>query len=309
MKNRTLALIQKKELTQLLEDADGDPVLAPQIQEQLEEVEQVLRETANDPIIDLRALPRTAIFFRGGPVLGSHGVRPALAGEALIQYEKMFIEQAKHLEREIAQGAGKTRRPKGTPNPGLLFTGTPRGSFGLEFVAQPTDDLVTRKVYTKAIETVTTAIVRIGSGDKTDAESTIGDLPPLVLRPMKIFMKTLAAHGAELRVAFHDRTSSFLSAEQVTTAVALLETEVEEKEIEVTGVFKGVTLQSGYFDFVAQGDSIITGTVSEDVSPDQLLAMHKMTNQPCTAFIRMTTKKRSDGESSTTFVLVGVKKE
>lgn len=136
MNKQTFLQIQTLELQHLLEAAGDDPILVPQLRERLEDAQTELEESRrqygtlipNEPV----ALPRAAIFLKGDGVLDSEGIRPALAGEAMIQYEKMFTEQAMHDERDAARKDGRHRRKRGTPKPSLLFTGTPRGSFGLE---------------------------------------------------------------------------------------------------------------------------------------------------------------------------------
>ena len=66
----------------------------------------------------------------------------------------MFVEQALHDERMMAKDAGRNRRPRGSPAPELLFVGTPRGSFGLEFVPQTPDDPTLLSDFRQAGETV-----------------------------------------------------------------------------------------------------------------------------------------------------------
>lgn len=68
-----------------------------------EELEAVKQEKGSLLPKESVVLPRAAIFLRGGGVQDSAGIRPSLAGEALIQYEKMFTEQAIHDEREAAK--------------------------------------------------------------------------------------------------------------------------------------------------------------------------------------------------------------
>ncbi len=97
----TFLKTQEIDLEHMLEEAKDDPVLAPQLEQRLRATRKTLQAQAPDgtlfpPVIP--EMPRAAIFFRGSAVEGSTGIRPALAGEALIHYEKMFVEQAMHDE-------------------------------------------------------------------------------------------------------------------------------------------------------------------------------------------------------------------
>src|SRR5690606_2757419 len=103
--------IQVIELRRLLGEAANDPILAPQLRRRLEAAERAAQEQSSGTESRRVQLPRTAIFLRGGGVQDSDGIRPSLAGEALIQYERMFTEQALYDEREAAKDAGKSRRP------------------------------------------------------------------------------------------------------------------------------------------------------------------------------------------------------
>src|SRR5215469_10118159 len=101
MNNLTFLKVQALELRRLLESAGDDPIAVPQLRERLADAEKELQAalSQNGSLFprDIHELPRAALFLRGGDVQ-EEGIRPSLAGEAMIQYEKMFIEQALHDE-------------------------------------------------------------------------------------------------------------------------------------------------------------------------------------------------------------------
>ena len=101
------------------------------------------------------------------------GIHAALAGEALIQYERMFVEQALHDEREAARKAGRQRRRLGTAPPSLLLTGTPRGSFGLEFVAEPTEGGTLLNIHAQSLRNVAEALARVAESTSESLEATV----------------------------------------------------------------------------------------------------------------------------------------
>ena len=110
MNDETFLQVQAVELQRLLDKSADDPILKPQLRRRLDEVVRALQVTKQQPGTllpkETPVLPRAAIFLRGGGVQDSEGIRPGLAGEALIQYEKMFTEQALHDERLAAKSAG-----------------------------------------------------------------------------------------------------------------------------------------------------------------------------------------------------------
>lgn len=300
--------IQAVQLRELLANAADDPILSPQLKDRLDDIEKKIDAAARAEGGGLfgsepPSLPRAAVFLRGGGVQGSEGIRPALAGESLIQYERMFTEQALHDEREAARTAGRHRRPRGTPTPGLLFTGTPRGSFGLEFVPQQTSDSAIQGVHAQSLKNVANALVRIGKSNGS-LDEVIRGIPPGVLRPMKRFMNALAEHGAELRLSFSDAPSQSLSIEQVKAASERLERDVIVEDVKLHGLFRGVTRESVWFDLVSDEIGLITGTVADEVTEEDLERIDSLTNKRCVARIQKTTVQRLSGSAPSSYLLL-----
>ena len=308
MNDQPFLQVQAIQLRQLLEDANDDLIIAPQLRERLNDVEAELRAAQPQQGSFLppenAILPRAAIFLRGGGVQGSQGIRPSLAGEALIQYERMFTEQALHDERDAARTAGRHRRPRGAETPTLLFTGTPRGSFGLEFVPQTAGDESLRKVHAQSLHNVADAILRVAGAETSSLDDAIKSIPSRVLQPLKQFLRTLAQHRAELRLAFHDSPSQKLDADQIGKAADRLDRNVQQEAITVQGVFRGVTRESGIFDLLMSDNSVVTGVVVDDFTEEDLERIDLLTNQSCIAELQKTTVRTIVGAGTPTFVLI-----
>jgi hypothetical protein len=308
MSDCTFLQIQVMELRRLLEGAGDDPVLGPQLRERLEEVEKELETSGPATGTLLPPEPveatRAAIFLRGGGVEGFLGIRAGLAGEALVQYEKMFIEQALHDEREAARRAGRQRRRRGAPVPGLLLSGTLRGSFGLELVALPTEGGRLLGIHAQSLRNVAEALARVTESTSESLESMIQRLPPRVLPPLRKLLTTLVSYGAELRLAFPDLPSRSLPAAQLKRASELLEREVKQEIIDIAGVFRGVTRESGVFDLKTQGGEVLTGTVADELAEEDLERIDALTNQDCVASLLKTTISLVTGPAAPTYVLL-----
>lgn len=304
MMDKAFARIQVAELTTLLEEVGDDPVMGPQFRERLEEAEQFLRmsdESKAPP--EQTPFPRTAMFLRGDGVQGTEGIRPGLAGEILIQYEKMFREQALRSERAVAQESERTRRPRKAADPGLLFTGTPRGSFGLVFVPLSPADSSLRDVYIQSLNSVTDLLIQVASGVGTILGDTLDGVQSPVLRPMRQLLKTLGKYGVGLRVAFDDRPPQSVSASQIAKSVEQLERDVSEEQVEVLGEFRGVTLLTGHFDFMTDDSRAISGIVTEQLAYEGLDRIHDLTNHTCKASLWKTTYRPTQGIPRITYVL------
>jgi hypothetical protein len=307
MNDQTFLQVQALELQRLLDNAGDDPLMRPQLRIRLEEVEKRLEELKQKQgSLWLREsnLPRAAIFLRGGDVHGSEGIRPSLAGEALIQYEKMFTEQALHDEREAARQAGRQRRPRGALMPRLLFTGTPRGSFGLQFVPETADDGPLRDVHAAALHHVADALVAVADSESQSLGTAVERIPPRVLQPLQQFLKTLAQHGVELRLAFSDRSTQTVSPDKVKSAAERLEREVSQETFDCTGIFRGVTRESGYFDLNLDDGHTITGTVADNLTEDDLERIDALTNKRCHAMLQKTTVRTVGGSATPSYLLL-----
>jgi hypothetical protein len=311
MNDEAFLQIQAIELQRLLESSKDDPVLAPQLQKRLEAAEQELAKARREPgaLIpkETPSLPRAAVFLRGGSVQGSEGISPSLAGDVLILYERMFIEQALHDERLAAKDAGRQRRPRGASAPKLLFTGTPRGSFGLEFVPRIHDDTSLIAVHAQSLVHIAESLTEVANSDQASLNDTIGKIPPRVLQPLKQFLKTLASHRAELRFAFQNRRSQSISAAQIDTAASYLDRDVRQETTNVTGTFRGVTLDSGFFDLRLSGDDFIRGEVADQLTEDDLDRIATLINRPCTATLEKTTVSTITGTETISYILLDAK--
>jgi hypothetical protein len=294
---------QVLELERLLEDSANNPVLRLQLEARLEEARAAIGSSVVDE--DHQGSPdqlssvRAAIFLRGGGVDGSFGIRPSLAGEALLQYEKMYVEQATFEERSAARATGRTRRPRGASTPRLLFCGTPRGSFGLEFAPQAQSDPALSMIHNETLTKVADSVIRIVE----DGDATLPDLPPRMLHPLKQFLKVLAQHGAELRFAFSSQPSRAIGIESIRQASERLEREIQEETISVRGTFRGITLESGIFDIMTES-GLISGTVADSLSEEDLERIVRLTNRSCIASVLQTTVITVVGSPTQSHVLL-----
>ena len=234
------------------------------------------------------------------------GIRPALAGEALIQYERMFIGQALHDEQLAANQAGRKRR-RNAPEPALLLTGTPRGSFGLEFVPQLREDDSLLAVHAKSLAAVADVLAQVVECSETSLNQVMNRVPPRVIQPLKQFLKVLALYEAELRLAFPDRPSRILSAERIKLATDRLEREVEQKPVTIEGIFRGATLDSGHFDLRTVARGLIKGTVADQLTEEELAQLERLTNTKCLAELEETIVRPVAGPPITSYVLLSAR--
>jgi hypothetical protein len=282
-RDRSFLQAQKLELERLLEQVADHPLMAPPLRSRLQRVEQKLLELPKEDASVSPEQLRSALFFRRGGV-APEGIDAGLAGEALAQYQKMFEQQAIHDERELARSAGRKRRPKGASTPRLLLTGTPAGSFGFEFIPQITPDNAALKAHGESLQKIANWLHQAGDDDKSYNDSIIA-MPSGVLSAMKRFFRVLANYETELRLVFWNDITHFLPIEKIKKASARLEREVISKDLELEGIFRGMTLESGHFDLITEDGKVISGVISDEFTEEDMEQLYSLKDKKCKFYL------------------------
>ncbi len=162
----------------------------------------------------------------------------------------------------------------------------------MEFVPRVNsqDDEETLAVHAQSLQNITSSIEAIT--DASSFEDSLETIPPSVLHPLKQFLGVLANHGAELRIAFPDRTAFSVSTDAVANAFDRLSREVTQDTLTFEGVFRGLTWESGMFDLKLESGEVITGQVSGELTESDLERLSELQNESCSAEIQVTRMRR-----------------
>ena len=282
MSDLTQLNLEYAELHALLERTADDPLMKIQLESRLKDLQEKRGAAFAYPISTFYEGPshRTAIFLSGGGVEGNHSIRSALAGEVLIQYEKMFAAQSMSDERAAD---GRSRRRRGAAKPALMLTGTPRGSFGFQLEPQRVDDVDVAEIYATSLKKIAHTILAIATTTDGSIGNVIEDIPDSVIAPLKKFINTLAQFGSDVKLAFDDEPSSVPTGSEIKAASARLDSELIDESIKLDGVFRGLTRETLVFDFISDGEGTITGSVSDSLLETDLGRLHNLTDVRCTA--------------------------
>jgi hypothetical protein len=297
-------------LTRLLENSRSSPIAEPQLTARLEAAKEELQkfERREGDLFDRTpvALTKVALFLRGRSVTGDQGISTSLAGQALQQYENLYAEQALHEERETSRQNGGERRKRGTPRPELLFIGTPRGSFGLEFSPKPAEDNLLAQAHVNAVQKTTQTIATV-CNQSLDADRRIEGVLPSVLGELRKFMRVLAEHEVELRIASSKSKPVWISKDAILNASNFLTNSVEERTILVPCVFRGITHETRHFDIVDNDGVVFTGYVNDAHSDEDLERFDSYLHRKCEAELLETTIATVTGRKiRTTYTLMEI---
>ena len=274
----------------LLADVEDSEISRLQIESRIQWLQDDLRAATGELFPPAEPIVPQAAVFLVGDAMNGRGIEAALAGEVLHRYEKMFREQAMHDERTARKNRGHQRRLKGTQEPSLLLTGTPRGSFGFQFSPSLTD-AETQSLQGQSLKNVAAAVSLV-SDPEMAPENISEKLPRGMLSHIVAFFKALASNNVALRFAFQDQPSSTITADMIRNASAKLERKIEIEEFKVRGRPRGATMESGHFDFVKEdkdGDVTISGMLDEQLDDEDRKQIIQCNDQPVDAIIELTT--------------------
>jgi len=183
----------------------------------------------------------------------------------------------------------------------LLLTGTPRGSFGFEFSPELQDDDATLAVHQVALENIADAIEL--AADTESPEDLSDSIPTTVIQPLTRLFQTLSRYDAELRLAFPTSRSRTIAAATIKAASERLTRTIEQNDVQFAGTFRGLTRETGCFDFVRDDEVLITGFASDELTEDDMERIDSLTNHPCRVSLQETQVQKA-GKTQTSYLLV-----
>lgn len=274
-------------LKSILENMPEDPLAKPLLTSRVRSLEQELAQLERQPV----PRPEAELLFSGGPTVGSVGLDAKFTSRVLDAYQDMV---ANHYS-VARHGVVGTRGPRpGEDESRLYLTALPRGSFGLLLAQPQAEDFVAASMLADSMDQVTSLIEAAASGDAAFAD-TVEKFHPRVLTPLERFLSTLETQDASLRLRSATRQCS-LTAEKVRDAQSrVLDTRPETNVVQLSGVCRGVLLESWRFDFTPEGQVPVTGTLADSVTEEEAEAMLELVDVPAVAELTVTRMRTRSG--------------
>lgn len=296
---REFLKIQLLETLRLKEMAGDHPLMSVSFAEREKELREKI---ASLPLGNKEA--RTVLFFSGEPVQGSMGIDASFAGRVLNPFQSMVM--ADYADRWHGVVGSRGRR-HGEAQSRLLLTGLPRGSFGLELARADSDELFEEGQLADTLAHVTKLVESAGRSDE-DFAAELDETAPRVIQNLREFLEVVAKGKAGLRLESGDFRCSMNPVEANEAFNRVAGTITNEEPVTMTGVFKGVLLESWRFDFVTDENHSLGGKLDENLSEEQVVGMNrKFFNERCTAALLKTTVLFKNGRVRTTYTLTGLK--
>ncbi len=295
---REFLKVQLLETRRLKELAGDHPLMSVAFAEKEEELTGKL---AALPLGTKEA--RTVLFFSGEPVRGSLGIDASFAGRVLEPFQSMVM--ADYADRWHGTVGSRGRR-HGEAESRLLLTGLPRGSVGLELTRAENDDLFEEGQLADTLSHVTRLVTAAARSDE-DFAAELDETAPRVIQNLREFMEVIAKGKAGLRLESGDFRCTMNPAEAQEAFNRVAATITKPEDIEVSGVLKGVLLESWKFDFVTDEHHSIGGRIDDKLTEEQVVALNRtFFNERCVASLLKTTVLFKNGRVRTTHTLRGL---
>jgi hypothetical protein len=243
---------------------------------------------------------RVVLFFSGEPVVGSLGIDATFAGRVLEPFQGMVM--ADYADRWHGV-VGRRGRRSGEAQSRMLLTALPRGSFGLELTRASNDELFEEDQLADSLAHVTKLVESSARTDE-DFAAQLDETAPRVIQKLREFLDVVAKGKAGLRLESGDYRCSMNPIEVDQAFNRVNGTITNEDSIVITGVFKGVLLDSWRFNFATEDNHSLAGKISENLTEEQVVALNKQFfNERCKASLTKTTVLFKNGRERTTHTL------
>lgn len=268
-----------------------------------------LREKLNSLRLQLNTLPQEVfepkieLLFSGNAVSGSMGIKSSFVSKTIKPFQEMIKTQAA-LQR--FGNVAKRGQAKHAPNTELYLTALPTGSFGVELTQLNQNDLFDEEEVAKAMKDVMKLIENASTSDEV-FEAAIENVPKRSLTNLKKFLKEVADEKSIIKMECGEMGVE-ISKEKVQEAYDRVSEVIDENgETFVTAVFKGILLDSGKFEIQTEEGDIISGSVNEDLSENDLIAYDQtFLNRTCRVHLQVYRTRFKTGNEKVDYELLGI---
>lgn len=248
--------------------------------------------------------PKIQLLFSGNAVIGSQGIKSTFVNRTTTPFQEMIKTQVSLVR--FGQ-VGKRGQAKKGANTDLYLTALPVGSFGVELSQLQTNDLFDSIDVSNAMKEVMTLIADCSKDDET-FEATIEKTPKRNLTNLKKFLQEIFDENSVLKMESGELGIE-LSKEEIAEAYGRVSSTVdEENQMIISGIFRGLLLDSGKFEIQDEEGKKISGFISQDLDEEQLIDYDKtFLNNNCIIHLKVHRTKFKTGNEKVDYELMEIK--
>lgn len=248
--------------------------------------------------------PKVQLLFSGNAVIGSQGIKSSFVSKTVAPFQEMIKTQFALVR---FGRVGKRGKAKSFTNTDLYLTALPTGSFGIELSQLETTDIFASLDISTSMKQVIELINNVTTDEDT-FEDTIEKTPKRNLSNLKKFLQELVNENSVLKLECGE-VGLEISKEKVVEAYQRVSSTIDdENEMFITGIFRGLLLDSGKFEFQDEDGLKHSGFISEDIDEEQLVEYDKLfLNKTCVIHLRIHKTKFITGNEKTDYELLEVR--
>lgn len=298
-KHKVLLEAQIAQVREVYESVKNDFFMRSNWQAKLEELENELSQLPQKLYE-----PRIELLFSGKAVHGSKGIKSSFVAKTVKPFQEMVKTQAALVRFGAVGKRGRARKGASTD---LYLTALPIGSFGVELSQLDSLDLFDSMDVSNAIKQVVEIIHSSAIDDET-FEKTISDVPKRNLNNLKKLLEEVAENDSILKLETNEIGIQINEDEIKQAFLRVAQTDDLETEIVLTGVFRGILLDSGRFEILDDDGKKISGFISQELTEEELISYDQnFLNQFCRITLKEHKTTFKTGNERIEFELIEIK--
>lgn len=287
------------ETERMLELVKGHPLMMKSFRSKLDDLKQQLNELPSN----LKEA-KIKLLFSGKAVLGSLGIKSSFVGKTVKPLQELVNTEVAMVQFGKVGQRGTT---KNSINNNLYLTALPRGSFGVELSHLNPSDLFNESDVSEAISNVIDLVQSSALSDES-FEDVITRTPERNINNLKKFLKVIVKENSILKMESGSKRL-VLKEQEVNEAYSRVDsTATEDKEEVIRGTLRGVLLDSGKFEVTRENGEIISGSVSNNLSEEDIIEFDRQfLNQQCEIHLSVKTKTFKGRRSKSSYELLDIR--
>ncbi|WP_234567616.1 hypothetical protein [Rhodohalobacter sp. 614A] len=282
----------------LLEMVVDHPIMAESLKEKLNELESELKSLSSESYE-----AKVRLLFSGDAVVGSMGIKSTFLGKTLKPFQEMVRTQAALIR---FGKVGKRGAPKKGIASDLYLTALPIGSFGVELSQIESEDLFDAQDMTEAMKNVAKLIQDTSIDDNT-FEKAIENTPKRNLSHLKNFLEELYDENSMLKIECHDLGLEIKEPKVAEAYQRVTKTSDESEDVFLTGILRGILLDSGKFEIQTISGKKRSGFINPDLDEETLIEYdRKFLNETCELHLQKHRTKFVTGKEKINYELLEI---
>lgn len=285
--------------TEQLLAATGDSlIMRASLEDRIEDLKQQIAEFSNRP-----TEARLSVWFSGGGVFGSQGIEQGFMESTSKSIVGMINASMRQQVRHLREEHRRANMPKGQ----FYITALTHGSFGYELAFKDEQyNCFPDEAVVNGIQNVMD-VLEVTSEKRPDIEEYVQEQPIQLLGNLKELFTTLKKKNSILKMESGPAIVDLDLPRVATGFDNICMSEVTEKEETIKATLRGAMIDSGKFECRDVEGKPIKGTISEDLSEDEIAdLLRNYYGKECDLRVLKRLVKYSNGKSRETVELLGV---